>query len=137
MSKRVHPKMQNRLSEGVRSLNVLEVAALLGVSHYTVRDWVYQRKIPFFKAGWCLRFDRAEIEKWIKRTSYVPRLKDTFLNISRPRKAKSKTPRTETLPEPRAKLSRKGLQKRRVARLVPEGFRVLHRGRRRRPSRSA
>jgi excisionase family DNA binding protein len=137
MSDRTHPKMQNRLPEDMRYLNVLELASLLGISRLTVYDWVGQRRIPYFKAGRSLRFDRVQIDKWIKSTSYVPRLKDVFLGRARPRKAKPKPPHTEPLSRPRTKPAREGLPRRRIARLVPEGFRVVHRRRKRRSSRGA
>lgn len=137
MSDRAHPKMQNRLPEGMRYLNILEVASLLGISRLTVYDWVGQRRIPYFKAGRSLRFDRVQIEKWIKSTSYVPRLKDVFLGRARPRKAKPKAPQTEPLSGPRTKPAREGLPRRRIARLVPEGIKVVHRRRKRRSSRGA
>ena len=137
MSDRIHPKMQNRLSEDLRYLNVLELASLLGISRLTVYDWVGQRRIPYFKAGRSLRFDRVQIDKWIKSTSYVPRLKDVFLGRARPRKAKPKPPQTAPLSGPQTKPAREGLPRRRIARLVPEGFKVVHRRRQKRSSRSA
>lgn len=43
---------------------VIDVAQYLRVSERTVRDWIYQRKIPFLKVGRCVRFDPAVIESW-------------------------------------------------------------------------
>jgi excisionase family DNA binding protein len=33
----------------------------------TIRDWVYKRQIPFKKVGRLVRFQKSEIELWIKK----------------------------------------------------------------------
>ena len=55
----------DNLATGKRSLwDVSEVARFFKVSERTVRDWVYKRKVPYRKAGNCLRFDPEELERW-------------------------------------------------------------------------
>lgn len=41
------------------------VAARLGTTHRHVRRLVDQRAIPFFKVGGKVRFDPADIERWL------------------------------------------------------------------------
>ena len=53
---------------------------MLGISEKTVRKYVWQRTIPYFKIGGHVRFDPAKIEKWIEEKE-VP----TFDQIGRRR----------------------------------------------------
>ncbi len=45
-------------------MNVAEVANYLNVAQGTIRGWVFDRTIPFFKMGGCVRFNRSDIDKW-------------------------------------------------------------------------
>jgi excisionase family DNA binding protein len=47
-------------------LTVQEAGQMLGVSASTLYGWVWQRKITFVKVGRALRFDRADLEKFIQ-----------------------------------------------------------------------
>ncbi len=47
-------------------LKVSDVATLLAISPRTVRSWCYRKIIPMIKLHGALRFDRTEIEKFIK-----------------------------------------------------------------------
>jgi excisionase family DNA binding protein len=47
-------------------LTVQEAAQMLAVSVSTLYGWAWQRKIPFVKMGRALRFDMAELEKFIQ-----------------------------------------------------------------------
>jgi excisionase family DNA binding protein len=49
-----------------RLLTVQEAARLLAVSVSTLYGWVWQRRIPFVKVGRALRFDMADLEKFIQ-----------------------------------------------------------------------
>jgi len=55
-------------------LSIVEVAERLGVSVRHVRRLVQERRIPFFKWGHLLRFDRDEIDAWLEQ-SHVPALR--------------------------------------------------------------
>ncbi|MFI5338914.1 MAG: helix-turn-helix domain-containing protein [Candidatus Methylomirabilales bacterium] len=46
-------------------LSLLESAPLLGVSPYTLRAWVRERRIPFYRCGRRLVFSRKELEAWL------------------------------------------------------------------------
>ena len=48
-----------------RLLTIQQVAAYVGLSHHTIYRFVSQRKIPHVKLGKVLKFDRAEIDRWI------------------------------------------------------------------------
>lgn len=45
-------------------MTVDEVAELLSVKPKTIRQWVFQKKIPFFHLGRLLRFRLASILEW-------------------------------------------------------------------------
>jgi excisionase family DNA binding protein len=66
-------------SEGVvpkekELLTVHDVASYLGVSRWTVYQWVNQNKIPFVKIlGRLLRFDKVEVIDWINKQRVKPR----------------------------------------------------------------
>jgi excisionase family DNA binding protein len=44
-----------------RLIDINELSQLLGISKGTLYNWVYLRRIPFIKAGRCLRFDPDEV----------------------------------------------------------------------------
>lgn len=46
-------------------LTVAEVAALLKAKAKTIRQWVYQGKIPCIKINGLLRFSKTRLESWI------------------------------------------------------------------------
>ena len=46
-------------------LTVAEVAALLKAKVKTIRQWVYQGKIPCLKINGLLRFSKLGLESWI------------------------------------------------------------------------
>jgi excisionase family DNA binding protein len=47
-------------------LNVQDAANYLAVSKSTLYGWVWQRRIAFVKVGRALRFDKADLEKFIR-----------------------------------------------------------------------
>jgi excisionase family DNA binding protein len=49
-----------------RLLTVQEAAQVLAVSVSTLYGWVWQRRIAFVKVGRALRFDMADLEKFIQ-----------------------------------------------------------------------
>lgn len=46
-------------------IDLLTVAARLGVNHRYVRRLVAEHRIPFIKLGKLLRFDPADVEAWL------------------------------------------------------------------------
>jgi excisionase family DNA binding protein len=49
-------------------LDVVGVAERLNVTERFVRRLVFERRIPFLKIGHFVRFDPAEIERWVTET---------------------------------------------------------------------
>ncbi len=47
-------------------IGVEDLAKYLDVSINTLRSWVWQRQIPYFKVGRLVRFDMQEVENWLK-----------------------------------------------------------------------
>lgn len=58
-------------------VNVNEAARFLAVSSSTLYGWVWQRRIPFVKVGRGVRFDMADLERFIaeNRTQARPATK--------------------------------------------------------------
>jgi excisionase family DNA binding protein len=50
-----------------------ELAARLGVSERFVRRLVEERRIPYLKIGRIIRFDPAEIDRWLTPQRVEPR----------------------------------------------------------------
>ena len=48
-----------------RLLDITALASLLGVNPRHIRRLVAERRIPFIKWGHLIRFDPAEIRRWI------------------------------------------------------------------------
>ena len=46
-------------------IDLPQLATRLGVNQRYVRRLVAERRIPFIKLGWLLRFDPAEVERWL------------------------------------------------------------------------
>jgi excisionase family DNA binding protein len=55
--------MQSRTESNL--ITVEQAAKFLAVSTSTLYGWVYQRRIPFVKIGSALRFEMAELQKFI------------------------------------------------------------------------
>lgn len=47
--------------ENVNLIDINELSRRLSVPKGTLYNWVYLRRIPFIKAGRCLRFDADEV----------------------------------------------------------------------------
>jgi excisionase family DNA binding protein len=45
-------------------MTAIQLAEYLQVSKGTLHNWIYQRKIPYFKMGRRVRFKRDDIEQW-------------------------------------------------------------------------
>ena len=54
-------------------LTIREAAGALKVSSSTLYGWVWQRRIPFVKVGRALRFERADLEKFIQSHRFEAR----------------------------------------------------------------
>ncbi len=48
-------------------LSVKEAACYLKIAVWTLRHWVYQRKIPFVKLGRLVRFRQSDLDAYISK----------------------------------------------------------------------
>jgi len=58
-----------QLRHETRLMTVKEAAIFLAVSTSTLYGWVWQRRIPFVKVGRALRFQIAELNKFVQANS--------------------------------------------------------------------
>ncbi|MCM8791625.1 MAG: helix-turn-helix domain-containing protein [Candidatus Omnitrophica bacterium] len=49
-----------------RLMNIDELANYLRLRKQTIYNWLYQKKISGFKVGGVWRFDKREIDAWLK-----------------------------------------------------------------------
>jgi excisionase family DNA binding protein len=53
-------------------LDVDELAERLGVTRRFVRRLVEERRVPYLKIGWFVRFDPAEVDRWVSASRVDP-----------------------------------------------------------------
>ncbi len=61
-----------------RLLTVQDAARYLAVSVSTLYGWVWQRRIAYVKVGRALRFDLADLEKFVEANRRRPRSEARF-----------------------------------------------------------
>ena len=61
-------KMHLRTEGGL--ITVQDAAKFLAISKSTLYGWVYQRRIPFVKVGGALRFELAELQKFVQSNRF-------------------------------------------------------------------
>lgn len=49
-----------------RKIGLLEAAPLIGVSPHTLRSWVRQRRVPFYRCGRRIVFSHADLDLFMK-----------------------------------------------------------------------
>jgi len=49
-----------------RWLSVDEIAAHLGIKRETVYTWIYKKKMPCHKVGRLWKFNKAEVNDWVR-----------------------------------------------------------------------
>jgi excisionase family DNA binding protein len=59
--------MGSSATQASQLMDVNQLAERLGVQVRYVRRLVAERRIPYVKLGHLVRFDRADVEKWIDR----------------------------------------------------------------------
>lgn len=52
---------------GKELLSIREASGLLGVAETTLRDWVYQKRLPFYRLGRAIRLKKEDIVKFRER----------------------------------------------------------------------
>lgn len=55
-----------------RLLNIQEAAQYTGLSIHTLYTMTSQRRIPYVKVGRLTKFDREQMDKWIKQQTVMP-----------------------------------------------------------------
>ncbi len=61
------------MKEERRFLNKQQVAALLGLSLYTIDSWVSQRReLPFIRMGRRVMFDLKDVYAWLEKNKVAP-----------------------------------------------------------------
>ena len=58
---------------GKRLLNAKETAEYLGLKEWTVRQWASMGKLPKVKLGKALRFDKADLERFVEENKSLAR----------------------------------------------------------------
>jgi len=48
-----------------RYIGIGELSEYTGICVNTLRYWLYLRRIPYFKVGKLIKFDRIEIDAWL------------------------------------------------------------------------
>ncbi|HOW42672.1 MAG TPA: helix-turn-helix domain-containing protein [Candidatus Omnitrophota bacterium] len=59
-----------------RLINIEELADYLRIQKQTIYNWLYQGKIAGIKVGGVWRFDRREIDAWLKSRRRMPKSGD-------------------------------------------------------------
>lgn len=49
-----------------RLMSIEELAQYFGLRKQTIYNWLHQKKIPGIKIGKVWRFERKDIEKWVR-----------------------------------------------------------------------
>jgi excisionase family DNA binding protein len=74
MTPKNYPTASNSTESNTRRLfTVQEAARYLSVSVSTLYGWVYQRRIAFVKVGRALRFDLADLDRFIESNRIRPK----------------------------------------------------------------
>lgn len=47
-------------------VNLEDIAEHLSVSHDTVRTWIKEGKLPFYRAGKRYKFKISEVDEWVR-----------------------------------------------------------------------
>jgi len=59
--------MREQTSAEREILSVRQAAEFLGLSEYTIREWVRLRRIPHSKVNGTIKFRRSRLIRWIDR----------------------------------------------------------------------
>jgi excisionase family DNA binding protein len=72
-----------------RLLTIEELAAYLGLKKATLREWCWQKRIPYVKLGRAVRFRLTEIDGWLSACAVAPATPRPDLGelLSRPRRS--------------------------------------------------
>jgi excisionase family DNA binding protein len=57
-------------------LDVKAAAETLGISRHTLRSWIFRRRIPFVRLGGAIRFNQADLERYVAEHTVPPIVND-------------------------------------------------------------
>ena len=60
-----------------RLMNIDELASYLRLRKQTIYNWLYQKKISGFKVGGVWRFDKREVDAWLRSRRLILKDKST------------------------------------------------------------
>lgn len=60
------------MNEQDKKLTVKESAAVLGVSPFTLRSWIRERRLPFFRCGRRIVFSKQDLEQFLSTRRVFP-----------------------------------------------------------------
>jgi excisionase family DNA binding protein len=68
------------MTQEIESLDTKQLSALLNIPAKTIRNWTSQKKIPHYKLGALVRFNRKEISEWYeaRRVGVLPQQLERF-----------------------------------------------------------
>ena len=81
---RIERLLEESHNNNVVYLNIVETSDFIKMKKSSIYQLVYQRKIPYFKRGKILLFDKAELVRWIegkKRETYETLAEKVKLDI--------------------------------------------------------
>jgi excisionase family DNA binding protein len=56
-------------------LTVAELTAITKIARSTWYQWVHEGRVPHLKLGDCVRFDREEVEAWLRQHARPGRIR--------------------------------------------------------------
>ncbi len=68
----VEPNPGERSAAKSGLMTVEEAARFLGLSVWTIRRWIFQRRIPYVKLGRAVRIDREDLDALVERARVEP-----------------------------------------------------------------
>jgi excisionase family DNA binding protein len=60
------PKTESIASE-IRRVSIASAASILGVSAFTLRRWIRERRVPYHRLGRRIVLDRRDLEAFLQR----------------------------------------------------------------------
>ena len=54
-------------------VSLILAAMILGISPFTLRSWIRERRIPFYRCGRRIIFSRRDLEAFLSRCRVTPR----------------------------------------------------------------
>jgi len=59
--------MHNSVTGADHKMNITEAASKLGISKFTLRAWIRERRLPFFRCGRRIVFAQKDLDQFLTR----------------------------------------------------------------------